>query len=46
MRVATARRVLILALLQIAHFRRRNCSPGVPEWYETRRKTTHVVFWA
>lgn len=38
-------RTAALVLLQIAQYRR-NCRPNVPEWYETRRKTTHVVFWA
>lgn len=32
-------------LLQVQQFRR-NCHPNVPEWYETRRKTTMVVFWS
>lgn len=30
--------------LQRAQFER-NCHPNVPEWYETKRKTTHVIFW-
>lgn len=38
-------RTLVLVLLQIGQYHR-NCRPNVPEWYETRRKTTHVVFWA
>lgn len=38
-------RTLSLVFLQIQQFRK-NCSPNVPEWYETRRKTTMVVFWA
>ena len=32
-------------LLQIQQYKR-NCHPTVPEWYETHRKTTMVVFWS
>lgn len=32
--------------LQVAHYLRTQRGAGLPEWYETRRKTTMVVFWA
>lgn len=35
-----------LVPLQIAHYLRTQRGAGLPEWYETRRKTTMVVFWA
>ncbi len=35
-----------LALNQIAHFLKTGCRPNVPQWYETQRKTTRVVFWS
>lgn len=38
-------RAINLARLQIAHFAWA-CRPNVPEWYETRRKTTQVFFWS
>lgn len=31
---------------QISHYKRTACKPNVPQWYETKRKTTHVVFWS
>lgn len=34
------------AYLQIANFRLRACKPSTPLWYETQRKTTHVIFWS
>ena len=34
-----------LVPLQIAHYLRTQGSPSLPEWYETRRETTMVVFW-
>lgn len=35
----------LLVWFQIQHYRR--CAARFPlEWYETRRKTTHVVFWS
>lgn len=44
-------RALRLARLQINHYyrtqflRTRN-GGGPPAWYETQRKTTHVIFWS
>ena len=35
-----------LVPLQVAHYLRTQRHPELPEWYETRRKTTLVVFWA
>ena len=34
-----------LVMLQIGHYKRSACRPNVPEWFETQRKTTHVIFW-
>lgn len=34
------------AIMQIAHYLRTQRGAGLPEWYETRRKTTMVVFWS
>jgi hypothetical protein len=34
-----------LARCQIAHYLRTQSHPSLPAWYETRRKTTHVIFW-
>jgi hypothetical protein len=31
--------------LQIQHYLRTQAHPVLPEWYETRRKTTMVIFW-
>lgn len=30
--------------LQVVHYLRTQRGAGLPEWYETRRKTTMVVF--
>ena len=35
-----------MARLQIAHFYRTAFHPNRPEWYETQRRTTMVVFWS
>lgn len=35
-----------LVPLQIAHYLRTQASPSRPQWYETQRKTTMVVFWS
>lgn len=37
-------RAIRLVFMQILQYRK-HCHPNVPEWYETRRKTTHVIFW-
>lgn len=37
---------LRLIRAQIWHYKTTACNPNVPEWYETRRKTTHVIFWS
>ena len=34
-----------LVPLQIAHYLRTQARPALPQWYETHRKTTMVVFW-
>lgn len=39
------RKAYQLACLQVAHYLRTQRHPNLPEWYETRRKTTMVVFW-
>lgn len=35
-----------LVPLQVAHYLRTQSSPSLPQWYETHRKTTMVVFWS
>lgn len=32
--------------LQIEHYLRTQRGAGLPQWYETQRKTTMVVFWS
>lgn len=39
-------KIFKLVPLQIAHYLRTQRCPALPQWYETRRKTTMVVFWA
>lgn len=39
-------KVITLVPLQVAHYlRTQRGAAGLPEWYETRRATTMVVFW-
>lgn len=38
-------RLYTKVLEQVINYKRQ-CHPNVPEWYETKRKTTHVVFWS
>jgi hypothetical protein len=45
MRLPSTLRYHHMVLMQVQQFHR-NCKPNVPEWYETRRKTTHVIFWS
>lgn len=40
------RKIEKLVPLQIWHYLRTQRGAGLPEWYETRRKTTMVVFWS
>lgn len=44
---ALKRRVVWLAKQQMDHYLNTQwlMHPGFPEWYETKRKTTHVIFW-
>lgn len=37
-------RIRHIVSMQVRQFNK-NCSPNVPEWYETKRKTTHIIFW-
>lgn len=39
-------KALRLARVQIDHYYRTQRHPNIPAWYETQRKTTHVIFWS
>lgn len=39
-------RIWQLVRAQVTHYLRTQRHPTLPEWYETSRKTTMVVFWA
>lgn len=45
MRLPSTRGYFSMVMLQIWQWRR-NCHPSPPLWYETIRKTTHVIFWS